>query len=283
MARIEDMFEKRLKSGDLPVARLFHDNHGCITHRRDGGLPESMTVPLENRHLDALQKLIDESNIAGLRSLSTLISKMGFGSFNLGLKHPSSTEEEHEQSYLDPYLVPDETKEAFVSISKSKDLLQPHITIATGTPACCASGLINKLTNDKIWQSLDNVLTLFCTPSASKDLPSGLWPDKNIFSSGSKMAALAVCRILDREVNPWAVVEDSLEIARYMAYFFDARVLVPLPEDEAIRRENARGFELPSILSKKTGRGQIEFGWSISDILSEYQGFLKNQKSFSPV
>lgn len=253
-------------------ARLFHDKHGCIFHRKDGNLPETISSPLKDAHLEALSKLIDQRDVKNLRRLTTLFSKKSLGNVALEIEHKEGDQDDHYMSYIEPYVVPDDIKSAFGASLEIDRGDKPKITIATGTPACCGSELIPKLKRSGIWGALDHDKTLFCTPYNQKI--DDIWPESRIFSPGSKMAAYAITEIEDG-AKSWGVVEDSLEIAQYFAHYYDIRVFVPLSEKEALRRQKLRNFELPELIKDRRDKGEIVFGLEVPEVIDNYLNYLK--------
>ncbi len=251
--------------------RLLLDHHGCMSYRRDGRAPEYIDKGLTDEELKLLQDLVSGSQIEQLKQLTGHISKKMSHSYNLRVSHPENLEEVHEQSYFEPYFIPDNIKEAFSSIAESPSLRNyAKATVASGTPICCSWRFVERLKEARAWDILDPDHSVFCAPHKA----ASIWPSGKIFSSGSKMAAFGVCKIMDGGKNPWAVVEDIIEMAEYYAHFYDARVIVPISYEEAQKR---RRFGMPQALSNKTDHGSIEFGRDLSEVVFEYADYLKSK------
>lgn len=250
--------------------RLMIDGHGCLLQKKNGP-PEYIRSALTDQHFDQLRRFTDNVDIQGLRDLTHIVSRSKPDTYDFRVAHLDQRSNErhreemmHIRRFIAPYQVLGETKEALARLANAELVKRgARLTVASGAPSCCAYWFKSRLEKDGVWEMTDPDYSVFLRPYST--MPRTDWPDRRTFSPAVKMAALSLCSISDKE-KPW-VVEDIIEIAEYIAYFYDTRVYIPLSYDEAKRR---RKFDLPSCLYRLTGHGEIIFGNTIPEAVEDY-------------
>lgn len=253
----------------LKTNRLIFDLHGCLLHPKGNFPPEYIDRGLVDEEISLFKKLNHHKDISHLFRLTTPISKIEINGDSLKDKNKIDPDR---QRYIDRYDVPDEILESFKQNKKSLESLNAKITIASGTPGQYRDEVAAKLKENNVWDALDPINTAFLNPAM--EVGEEIWPTKRIYSVVSKISAISICNLLDG-TTPW-VVEDTLEIAEYVAAIFKTKVFVPLTYQEAVTRKK---FDTPIDIRKNLEQGEIYFGCSVPDILEIYKEHLFHRKA----